>query len=64
VLSVQVVAAKAGSGSATLSMAYAGFLFTEGVIKAMKGEEVIIYMYMYIYIYVCVCVGGWVGVYI
>jgi len=36
----EVVAAKAGSGSATLSMAYAGFLFTEGLIKGMKGEDV------------------------
>ena len=27
----EVVKAKAGAGSATLSMAYAGFLFTEGV---------------------------------
>ena len=26
----EVVQAKAGAGSATLSMAYAGFLFTEG----------------------------------
>merc|ERR1712087_15648 len=37
----EVVAAKAGSGSATLSMAYAGYLFTEGVIKAFKGEPVV-----------------------
>jgi malate dehydrogenase len=37
----EVVKAKAGSGSATLSMAYAGYLFTEGVIKAMKGESVV-----------------------
>jgi malate dehydrogenase len=29
----EVVKAKAGAGSATLSMAYAGYLFTEGVIK-------------------------------
>jgi len=36
----EVVQAKAGAGSATLSMAYAGYLFTEGVIKAMKGEPV------------------------
>jgi len=35
-----VVKAKAGSGSATLSMAYAGYLFTEGLVKAMKGEDV------------------------
>jgi len=37
----EVVAAKAGAGSATLSMAYAGFLFTENVLKALKGEEII-----------------------
>ena len=42
----EVVAAKAGAGSATLSMAYAGFLFTEGVIKAMKGEEVTMCAYV------------------
>eukprot|EP00984_Skeletonema_dohrnii_P001479 scaffold471_cov111-Skeletonema_dohrnii-CCMP3373.AAC.3 len=36
----EVVAAKAGAGSATLSMAYAGFIFTENVLKAMRGEEV------------------------
>ena len=35
----EVVKAKAGAGSATLSMAYAGYLFTEGVIKGLKGEE-------------------------
>jgi malate dehydrogenase len=38
----EVVAAKAGSGSATLSMAYAGYLFTENVIKALKGDTNII----------------------
>jgi len=42
----EVVAAKAGAGSATLSMAYAGFLFTEGVVKAMKGEEVTMCAYV------------------
>ena len=36
----EVVAAKAGAGSATLSMAYAGYLFTENVLKAMRGEDV------------------------
>lgn len=36
----EVVKAKAGAGSATLSMAYAGFLFAEGVIKGLKGEQV------------------------
>lgn len=38
----EVVQAKAGSGSATLSMAYAGFSFAENVLKAMAGEEGII----------------------
>lgn len=37
----EVVAAKAGAGSATLSMAYAGYLFTENVLKAMRGEDVV-----------------------
>lgn len=36
----EVVAAKAGAGSATLSMAYAGYLFTENVVKALKGASV------------------------
>mmetsp|Transcript_4298 Transcript_4298/g.11979 ORF Transcript_4298/g.11979 Transcript_4298/m.11979 type:complete len:229 (+) Transcript_4298:112-798(+) len=35
----EVVQAKAGAGSATLSMAYAGYLFTENVLKALRGEE-------------------------
>jgi malate dehydrogenase len=34
----EVVKAKAGAGSATLSMAYAGYLFTEEVLKAMNGD--------------------------
>jgi len=38
----EVVKAKAGAGSATLSMAYAGFLFTENVLKAMNGEKGIV----------------------
>jgi len=37
----EVVKAKAGAGSATLSMAYAGFLFTENILKAMKGEDIV-----------------------
>jgi malate dehydrogenase len=37
----EVVAAKAGAGSATLSMAYAGFLFTEKVLQGFKGDNVI-----------------------
>ncbi|PPJ57996.1 hypothetical protein CBER1_10431 [Cercospora berteroae] len=35
----EVVKAKDGAGSATLSMAYAGFRFAEKVIKAAKGES-------------------------
>jgi malate dehydrogenase len=38
----EVVKAKAGSGSATLSMAYAGYLFTENVVKALQGEQGIV----------------------
>jgi len=34
----EVVMAKAGAGSATLSMAYAGYLFAENVLKGLKGE--------------------------
>ncbi|KAM3073405.1 hypothetical protein ACMFMF_006612 [Clarireedia jacksonii] len=35
----EVVAAKDGAGSATLSMAYAGFRFSEKVLKALNGEK-------------------------
>uniref|UniRef100_A0A7S1B5H8 Malate dehydrogenase n=1 Tax=Corethron hystrix TaxID=216773 RepID=A0A7S1B5H8_9STRA len=35
----EVVAAKAGAGSATLSMAYAGYLFAENVIRGLNGDE-------------------------
>ncbi|KAJ5719562.1 malate dehydrogenase [Penicillium malachiteum] len=38
----EVVKAKDGAGSATLSMAYAGFRFAEAVIKASKGEKGIV----------------------
>jgi malate dehydrogenase len=38
----EVVKAKDGAGSATLSMAYAGFRFAEALIKAAKGEKGII----------------------
>jgi len=38
----EVVQAKAGAGSATLSMAYAGFLFTEKVLRAASGEKGIV----------------------
>merc|ERR1712212_125534 len=37
----EVVQAKAGGGSATLSMAYAAALFADSVIRAMNGEEVV-----------------------
>ncbi|KAL8965869.1 MAG: hypothetical protein Q9197_006285, partial [Variospora fuerteventurae] len=45
----EVVQAKGGAGSATLSMAYAGYRFTESVIKAAKGQKGIIepsYVYL------------------
>ncbi len=35
----EVVAAKAGKGSATLSMAYAGSLFADACLRAMNGEK-------------------------
>ncbi|OTB06917.1 hypothetical protein M426DRAFT_9341 [Hypoxylon sp. CI-4A] len=35
----EVVKAKDGAGSATLSMAYAGFRFAEKLLKAVKGEK-------------------------
>lgn len=38
----EVVKAKAGAGSATLSMAYAGYVFTENVLKAMDGDDSIV----------------------
>ncbi|KAI9844099.1 MAG: hypothetical protein M1837_005813 [Sclerophora amabilis] len=38
----EVVKAKDGAGSATLSMAYAGFRFTEKVLKAVSGEKGIV----------------------
>ncbi|KAL9587562.1 MAG: hypothetical protein Q9212_000139 [Teloschistes hypoglaucus] len=45
----EVVQAKGGAGSATLSMAYAGYRFTESVIKAVKGQKGIVepsYVYL------------------
>lgn len=45
----EVVKAKEGAGSATLSMAYAGYRFAEKVIKASKGEKGIVepsYVYL------------------
>jgi len=38
----EVVEAKAGTGSATLSMAYAGAKFTDSVLQALSGEEGVI----------------------
>jgi len=38
----EVVKAKDGAGSATLSMAYAGYRFMEAVLKALKGEKGIV----------------------
>jgi len=38
----EVVKAKDGAGSATLSMAYAGFRFAEKIIRAVKGEKGIV----------------------
>jgi len=35
----EVVKAKAGAGSATLSMAYAGYVFTERVLQGLSGES-------------------------
>jgi len=37
----EVVNAKAGAGSATLSMAYSGARFTNSLLKALKGETVV-----------------------
>ena len=37
----EVVEAKAGAGSATLSMAYAGARFVNSLLKAMQGEDVV-----------------------
>ncbi|KAI9766835.1 MAG: hypothetical protein M1840_006311 [Geoglossum simile] len=45
----EVVKAKDGAGSATLSMAYAGFRFAEKIIKAVRGEQGIVepsYVYL------------------
>lgn len=38
----EVVKAKDGAGSATLSMAYAGYRFAEKLIRAAKGEKGIV----------------------
>ncbi|KAI4276717.1 MAG: hypothetical protein LQ337_002292 [Flavoplaca oasis] len=45
----EVVQAKGGAGSATLSMAYAGYRFAQSVIKAVQGEKGIVepsYVYL------------------
>lgn len=45
----EVVKAKEGGGSATLSMAYAGYRFAERVLKAAKGDKGIVeptYIYL------------------
>jgi len=45
----EVVKAKDGAGSATLSMAYAGYRFTEKIIQAVQGQKGIIepsYVYL------------------
>jgi len=42
----EVVQAKAGGGSATLSMAYAAARFADSVIRAMNGEEVVEFAYI------------------
>lgn len=45
----EVVQAKDGTGSATLSMAYAGFKFAESLLRALKGETGIVeptYIYL------------------
>jgi len=39
----EVVAAKAGAGSATLSMAYAGAEFTYAVLRGLKGEKGVVH---------------------
>lgn len=39
---MQVVKAKAGAGSATLSMGFAGARFTNSLIRAMSGEQNVI----------------------
>lgn len=52
----QVVAAKAGTGSATLSMAYAAARFAESCLRAQAGESGVT---EYGYVQVC---GNWVHV--
>merc|ERR1712003_565592 len=42
----EVVEAKAGGGSATLSMAYAAARFADSIIRAMNGEELVEFAYI------------------
>jgi len=42
----EVVNAKAGAGSATLSMAWAGNRLTQSILKALKGEQVVEYAFV------------------
>lgn len=51
----EVVKAKDGAGSATLSMAYAGFRFAEKIMKAVKGESGLT---DYTFIHLDGCPGG------
>ena len=44
----EVVKAKAGAGSATLSMAYAAARFTDSLMKAKSGKEVRLHQYRYV----------------
>lgn len=44
----EVVKAKDGAGSATLSMAYAAAEFTTAVLKGLKGEDVIVPSYVHL----------------
>ncbi|KAG9076660.1 hypothetical protein FS749_011531 [Ceratobasidium sp. UAMH 11750] len=44
----EVVKAKDGAGSATLSMAYAAAEFTNAVLKGLKGEEVVVPSYVHL----------------
>jgi malate dehydrogenase len=44
----EVVKAKDGAGSATLSMAFAGFRFAEALLKAKKGEKVVEPTFVYL----------------
>jgi len=43
---LQVVEAKQGAGSATLSMAYAAARFADACLRAQAGEDVVEYAYV------------------